>query len=130
MGLRVGEGSGHVRSGEDKSVAEIYPVPRPGLLRRAVDVNGERLEVGVGGLRPRPGRRESRRLEIDGMEERADRLGQSVPTAAQKRRKEAIETEDFNQRRKKDIKECVSSRRPHSDLITHDVVVGYSLNIG
>src|SRR5277367_510477 len=61
MGLRVGEGSGHVRSGEDKSVAEIYPIPRPGLLRRAVDVNGERLEVGVGGLRPHPGRRERSR---------------------------------------------------------------------
>jgi len=64
------------------------------------------------------------------MEERADRLGKGVPAAAQKRRKEAIETQDLNQRRKKNVKECVSSWRPQSDLIMHDVIVGYSLNIG
>jgi hypothetical protein len=59
-----------------------------------------------------------------------DRQGQRFPAAAQKRRKETIETEDFNQRRDKNIEECVSSRRPQSDFVAHHMVVGNSLNIG
>jgi hypothetical protein len=61
VGLGKGEGSGHVRSCEDEPVAKIDPISGPGLLWRAVDVDGERLEVGVGGLRPPRGRRKRNR---------------------------------------------------------------------
>ena len=64
------------------------------------------------------------------MEESVDRIGQDVPAAAQKRREKAIETEDLDQRRKKNIKECVFSLRLQPDLVAQGVVIGYSLDIG
>ncbi len=63
-------------------------------------------------------------------EERADRFGQGVPAAAEKRGKEAKQTEKLEQRRKKNVKECISSGRLQTDFIAHDVFVGYFLNIG
>src|SRR5580658_4567405 len=50
------------------------------------------------------------------MEEGADRLGQDVPAAVQKRREKAVEAENLNQRCKKNIEECVSCRRRQSAL--------------
>ena len=58
MGLRLRDISGHVRRREDEAVAEINAVAGPWLLRRAVDVDGERLEVGLIRLRPSQCRRE------------------------------------------------------------------------
>jgi hypothetical protein len=62
-------------------------------------------------------------------EEGADRFEQGVPAAAEKRRKEAKQTKKLEQRRKKNVKECISSGGPQSDLVAHNVVVGYFLNI-
>ena len=47
MGLRLRDVSGHVRRREDEAVAEINAVARPWLLRRAVDMDGERLKAGL-----------------------------------------------------------------------------------
>ena len=68
--------------------------------------------------------------------ERTDRFEQRIPCPAQKRgvaqqgREEAEQTENLDQRRKKDIEECKALRSPHSDLVTRHMVVRDLLNIG
>ena len=71
-----------------------------------------------------------KRLDIGGMEERADRLGQGVPAAAQREEKKLNETKNFDQCRKKNIKDCISFPGPQSDLVTQHLVVGDFLNVG
>ena len=55
MGLGLRDVSGHVRRRQNEAVAEIDAVAGPWLLRRAVDVHGERLEAGMDPIAPAPG---------------------------------------------------------------------------
>jgi hypothetical protein len=56
-------------------------------------------------------------VDIGGMQERPNRLGQGVPPAAQKRSEETNQAEYFDQRRENYVKECISSARAQSDLV-------------
>src|ERR1700728_4173712 len=58
-----------------------------------------------------------------------DRFGQRIPASAQKRRKEAKQTEHLDQGGENKIEECRSSRGSQPHLVTHHVVIRNFLNI-
>ena len=65
----------------------------------------------------------NKHLEMGRLEKRPDRFGQPIPAPSQKRGEEAKQTEDLNQRRKKDVKNCRTSGSSQSQLVTHHVIV-------
>src|ERR1700677_4774708 len=75
----------------------------------------------------------SKALEMGRLEEcvdhRVDRFGQRIPASAQKRRKEAKQTEHLDQGRENKIEGRRSSRLSQSHLVTHHVVIRNFLNV-
>src|ERR1700722_7141810 len=98
----------------------------PGRATTPTDANGQRT-------RDPPRLVLGKLLEIGRLEKcvdgRVDRFGQRIPAAAQKRRKEAEQTQHLDQACENKIKECRSSWGSQSHLVMHHVVIRNFLNI-